>query len=361
VALWAGILIAGLIAAWFKHSARYLFRWGWVLALSAILVPLMGGVITSILGRWLAPLTGISAAENVILPTIGGLRWPPVIVSSHLGALSLTSPWQIILALLEMGPAFLLAPWVSWLSWKRIRGDVSIAGQWFLPGLGFSALISFFTALFLEFISRERDLSRLIAIALFIWVLLGFTFMCAALKNPKISKNPRGPTTNLTQILLGAGYLMTILGGITMFSTQLIAASRPQLSYFVQGIDASLSQAYWDRLEKGAWIMDYNHPFRPATLFGRTTGPAYEKLYIALPEFTALRKRPDPILAAQAGYTYVYLDQETWEGLDPRQQQAFEDACVKTIDETKTKLGDFRRLLDVRACRNLPPDNAGAP
>lgn len=38
------------------------------------------------------------------------MRWPPAIISSHLGELSLLNPAQLLVALLEVGPIFLLIP-----------------------------------------------------------------------------------------------------------------------------------------------------------------------------------------------------------------------------------------------------------
>ncbi|HSO27266.1 MAG TPA: hypothetical protein VLS48_04300 [Anaerolineales bacterium] len=107
---------------------------------------------------------------------------------------------------------------------------------------------------------------------------------------------------------------------------------------------------YWNRLEPDAQIFD-PIPYRSITLFGRTAGRVGASLHAPFPEWEALLARPEPTILAAAGYHYVYLDRESWQALEPAQRQAFLAPCVRPVAEAAGVDRDFRRLLDIRACR----------
>ena len=130
--------------------------------------------------------------------------------------------------------------------------------------------------------------------------------------------------------------------------------AQTQPSYFIQDVDAWMSRDYWNRLEPGGWMLDPVHPYRPAAVFGRTTGPAYQDFHIPNLEFVALTQNLNVIEIAQAGYAYLYLDRKTWQTLSPEQKQAIRDSCVHLISEKKNEFGDFRRLYDISRCKIHP-------
>ena len=159
---------------------------------------------------------------------------------------------------------------------------------------------------------------------------------------------------------IGVAYCLTILGGIALLPTLMVAIARPQASSFIDQPDVVLSRSYWDQLEEDAWVLDLHYPYRPVVLFGRSTGPAYETIYYRVPEFEALLEAPDPVRMARAGYDYVYMDRETWQELTGDQRRAFQQACVKMTAQQKSETGDFRRLLDIRDCGRPATGAAGA-
>ena len=180
--------------------------------------------------------------------------------------------------------------------------------------------------------------------SLSIWMVLSYPYIWQMLQRTKGS----------LKYLLGAGLVITILGGVALFPPQLVAIAQPQMSYFIQEPDALMSKAYWNKFDRQAQVLDLAYIYRPSVLFGRSAGQAYQSVYIPLPEFRALVANPDAVEIAQYGYSFVYFDRETWQKLTPEQKQTFQQKCVKLVAEQKTAMGDFRRLLDVHKCQSSP-------
>lgn len=337
VAAWGGLAIGVILAlgrrALLRQPLSGLSDWLWPLLPGAALAPVMGGALTVTLQNVFLSARGAEVA-SIMVPPIG-FRWPPALLSGHLGALSFTDPGQLLIALLEIGPLLLLAPQVSWAAIGYIRSRKLFAG-----GLAIMAILNFSIPLLLRFVERDRDIVRIAAEALKIWMLLGVPYAWLAFQ--------RG--SRLVRSMIALAYALTVLGGMALLPSQMIAISRPQLSFFIEQTDAVLSRKYWDRLEKDAWVLDPAHPYRPMVLFGRSTGPAYETIYYRLASFDALLKDPDPVAFARAGYDYVYLERASWQRLNRQQRRAFQRPCVQLVAEQKSASGDFRRLLDIHAC-----------
>jgi len=334
IIIFGGILVAALIHSGMKRNMTTASNYIWVLLPGLVLVPFMGGVMTEIAQRWINFTSENSILVSPGLPALA-LRWPPAIVSAHLGELSLFDPSQLLVALAEIGPALLIAPLVSIAAWSYIRSRKIIPG-----GIALMAVLVFLIPLFIRFLDRDRDISRLTATALSIWIILGFPHLWIAYRRGK-------PWLKFT---LSAGFIIAIVSGLSLLPSQIVAFASPQLSYFIQEPDALMHKNYWDKLDKGAWVLDIRYPYRPVVLFGRTTGPTFQTLYLSLPEFRSFREDPDPNKIAAAGYEYVYIDRDTWQDLNIVQRQYFQAACVKQIAEYTTRQGDFRRLLNIQMC-----------
>jgi hypothetical protein len=246
----------------------------------------------------------------------------------------LLNPGLLLIALAEIGPIILLAPWVTTQAWKQAR-----RGNWVIAGLGLGAIVSFLFPLVIRY-EMDRDIARLTASALFTWLMLGFPLVWFF--SQRAGKRMR--------TALGAGYVVTVTAGFVILVIELIAMTHPQLTYFVDDADALLSKKYWNRLENGAQILD-NIPNRAITLFGRGGGHAYATTYEPYPAWLDLIKTADPVHAKQAGYEYIYMDREWWGTLDYPAKQALQQPCVKKMAEGITKSGDFRWLLDIRTCK----------
>lgn len=335
----AGMLIAGLwilISGVRRKNTRQalagLAQWGWILLPAIILAAFGGGVITETLRSLTSQLGNLSVGGSANL-NFFYLRWPPAITSAHFGPLSVTEPRHLLIGLAEIGFVALLAPLATKWSIHHSRH-----GEWAPAWMAFGALFSFFVSFFI-FYGAERDTARLAGSALFIWIALGFPMAWIVWR-----KSNRWIKTSLI-----AGYAVSILAGISLFSIQLISIARPQFTYFITTPDAQLGSAYWDKLEPQAQIFDVL-PYRSVTLFGRGAGRASQDIHTAFEDWLALAQAPDPLNLARAGYSYVYVDKETWQAWTPGQKQAFQQACVKKLGEQVTQERDFRWLLDIRAC-----------
>jgi hypothetical protein len=338
VIAWAGILIALLALAIFRRSFSGLSQWGWVLLPSALLALTMGGVVSESASRWLAPLLGGASQAGVGLAAIS-LNWPPAFLSAHLGALSITDPNQVALALAEMGPVLLLAPLAAWLTGRYIRSRKLV-----MAGLSIMAVVAFVFPLFFRLAERGRDLSRLTDASLFIWLVLAIPYLW----------NLAQYGNKYVHFLVWASFGIVSLSGVALLPPQFVAIARPQPSYFVQEPDVLMSRSYWNKLDEGAQILDISYPYRPPTLFGRSAGRSFISVYVPMPVFRTLRENPDPFQVAKAGYTHFYIDRDTWRSLSTELRQALQEPCVKLVAEKKTALGDFRRLYDLRACQTAP-------
>ena len=342
--VWAGIFLAVLLGSWVRHDWHKLKSWLWILPPALILALLGGGVITNMfIGMianafsrdsgtgWLAGYASTST-QGIGLSSFS-LRWPPAFFSAHLGALSLTQPLQLLAALAEMGLVIFLAPAVTIRTIHQLR-----RGNWVYAGIGLAALAAFILPIFISF-SGERDITRVTGAALFIWLLLGYPLAWQISLKANL----------LQRTLITAAYTITILGGVALFAVQIIAIAQPQLSYFIKSPDAAISSLFWDRLQSGAQIMD-TVPYRAVTLFGRAGGKAYLDIFEPFPEYSALEEKRDPVAYANAGYSYFYMDKDTWQSFNPDQKKAFQQPCVKHLAEETSSDKDFRWLLDIRAC-----------
>jgi hypothetical protein len=260
-----------------------------------------------------------------------GLRWPFAFYTAHLGILSLFDLRQLFVLLAELGPAPLLIPLVAFFSWRGFK-----RGVWFPAGLGLAALASFFFGIFFKY-GSDRSVTRLAQSALWIFLCLSVPMLSLAYQN-------KGRVVRYAIIV---GYVVATFGGLVTFAIQLTSTVNPQLSYFITAVDASFSREYWNRLSPGDHVLDWK-PERSVTIFG-SSPQAYYWFYNPLPEWKALADHPDPIQVARAGYRYIYMDDLWWDNLSADLRKALQQPCVRVAGSFGDT--DWRRLLDVQACR----------
>jgi hypothetical protein len=318
----------------YRNPWRESLPWVTALLLSGMLALLQGGVITEIAAGGLGLTSQAASGETAGFAGFA-LRWPPALLSAHLGELSLTNPAQLLIGLAELGPAVLLFPWVAIWLLKGLRQD-----RWATSGLLIGSVVGFLLPLVLSY-GVERDISRFTGSALFVWMLVGFAALWFSFRR---ARRPGQP-------LIAAAYTAAILGGAAMLAVELIAVPHPQFTYFVQEPDAMMSLAFWDQLDPDAQVLDPNLPFRAVTLFGREGGRSHRDLFTALPEWEALFTSFDPVEFARAGYSYVYLDRDTWQILSPEQKLLLQNPCARRLAEKRSDLEGYRWLLDIRGCR----------
>ena len=337
--LWVSLALIGAVSVWSTwRQHRPLDRnqvWGWlsVLAISAVLSVIQGGFITETVRGLLSGVSG----QNPTTSNLYGfsLRWPPAIVSAHLGLLSPFNLRQLAALLAEMGPVLLAAPLATIFAWRAAR-----RGHWLAGGLGLTALLMLVFTLFIEY-GVDRSSTRFASTTLWLWLALAFPLVWRFFQ--------RGGS--FTRASLGLLYGMTLYGGLVLFAVQLTAVPAPVPAYFISGFDLSMSRKYWNQLEPTAQVLDWV-PERAVTLFGRAS-KVRSDIYVTLPEWQQLMADPTPQNAAQYGFSYIYMDDQWWQRLSQAQRESFQQPCVTLKDEgIYNKSGEvFRRLYDIQACK----------
>jgi hypothetical protein len=323
-----------------------------VLAAAALSVPvvlLQGGTLTEMARNLIfgagAHLQTASAALGVGLASIGSfaptldllgfsLRWPPAIVSSHLGALNLFSPVQLIVGLFEIGPVLLFTPWITRWAWRRAQ-----AGDWALGVLMISAWVGFIIPIFLLYES-DRDISRLSGQALLTWTLM-LTFMVA---ERTFTWKPFVRKVGIAALAL------TVFGGIVITGTQFSAATSTQLGDGFNKLDAAITAQMWGKIPEDARVFG---PLGSTTILsGHLTGQLLDEAP-ANSVWEIILNAPTLQNLLKWHFDMVYIDSRWWDGLPAKMQaQASLDAsCVETLAEVwDNSHVNFRRLMDLRGC-----------
>lgn len=326
---WALVVLVEIIRRRNMQIPKGLLLWLIVMAIGSIVGFLQGGALKDITAGALDP-------EAVSYQTVGfRLVWPPAIVSSHLGILSLINPRQLIVALLEMGPSLLALPLLAVFVWKAFR-----ASRWYEAALMTSGLISL-AMIVVEFAGSTgvRNTSRLYQ----------FSGLCSLFFVPLVWMYvSRRSDTMKTLAGIAAGIMM--FGGVVLAGIQLPAIQQPVYSYFITDLDVQMERDYWNKLEPDTLVFD-PIVFRSATLFARGSNASYT-WYKSKPEWEALLEEPDPYALRAGGYSYAYFDQISWDEIPTDIQKKYNDPCVTILNEVEDWRHDFRKLIDVRACEH---------
>lgn len=337
-----GIGLVIVIIAWMVSRHQWkpphsLWRWVAVLAIGGVFALFQGGVISALfLNKVASFIPGEDAVATAYHTFHFSLIWPPTILSSHLGSLSLINPYQLLAALIEIGPILLVLPLLAIWMIKAIRFQ-----RWYEGALGASAFASL--ALVCVQLSGPAG-STALTRAQNLLFSLGGVFAVPALwlwgrHRPDKFK-----------VWIGVLLAAIMLGGMVLFGIELIAAPHPVMTDFIAPLDARMSSKYWNVLENDAMVFD-SSPYRSPVVFGRPNQSSIT-WYERTPEWKALLEAPDPRQLVAHGYGYIYMDKAYWGSLGADNRMLLKDDCVKPMDEiTQDFPYDFRRLLDIRACR----------
>ncbi|MFQ5616028.1 MAG: hypothetical protein ACE5GO_06175 [Anaerolineales bacterium] len=239
------------------------------LLLSAPVALLQGGLLTEI-ARGI--LTGSGGAAGF------SLRWPPAILSKHLGPLSLFSPFELFVALFELGPVILFTPWLTAWAWRKFR-----AGEWILGALIISAWAGFVVPIFVNYQS-ERDMARIIGHGTLLWTLMLVVLLFEY----------RGRWRRYFQPAAGISLALMSFSGVMTAASMLTAGPGVTLPYRFTEADAWISAQTWDALAPGAEVFDHAG-WRATALTGRLTRAITGGLSFATrprPEWEALTANP---------------------------------------------------------------------
>jgi hypothetical protein len=314
--------------------AKSVYPWILIAGVAGLLALFQGGLLTEA-ARGLLPG---AVSSSAYFQNSFHFIWPPSVLSAHLGPLAITDPFQLLAAVLEIGPVIFAFPWVVVWGLKALKGE-----RWFeagFVGLGVVSLLSIFvqyagnagiTATGRLF-AGAIDVSKVYAVPLlWLWA-------------EKRSRAIKGTLLGLAGV--------SMLSGLVLLGNQINATYKPVASYFVSDLDVRMYAAYWDRLEPGAMVFD-PVPSRPPTIFGRFTDSSIT-WYVPKDSWVDLVKAPDPVNVRAAGFRYMYFDKEYFK----EHQDLLGKPCatlVQQMDGAKESHGemipDYRRLIDISSCK----------
>ena len=332
LASWGMLALAEMIRSRKIKLPETFIRWLIVIIVGGLLSILQGGAWTEILFN---TVNGTAGSEPTSYQTIGfQLIFPPTIVSSHLGVMNLTQPYSLLAAMAEIGPVLLALPLVIIWGWKAFKRQ-----RWYETAMILAGLISF-VMIFVQFTGSTgvRNTSRLYAF-------LGPLNLFAV---PLIWRwvQFRSPSIKIGAAVLGC---ISIFGGLMVFGAATSAAVQPTLASMIAKVDLPIMVRQWDRLPKEALVFDTD-PYRAPTLFGRHINSSIT-WFENKPEYEELKKTPLPADLINAGYAFAYFDEETWQNLPMKIRSAYENPCIKLLDQSQVG-NHFRYLYDLSGCIN---------
>jgi hypothetical protein len=307
-----------------------------LIALAAGLVSLVqGGVLSGAAADLLARFTGRAAASYHTFQFTPA--FPPALISGHLGALSLADPYQLLAALIEVGPILLALPLVAWWGVRAWR-----AGRWYEAVLVLSSLFGI-AFLFVRF-SGEAGPTALIRVQNLPVVLAGQVVLPLLwLWAARFSLRWK---TILTGLLLS-----TLVSGLVLLCVQLLAIPHPVNSFFLTDLDTQAARDNWNSLPPDALVFDPS-PARAPILFGRFTNASVDYFH-SKPEWDTLAHSADPVQWRSHGFTFAYLDRSYLDSLSVHLAQNLQQsACMHLLKVYVQPVPeDERRLYDISDCR----------
>ncbi len=339
VTMGAAILLLTVVQVIRNRSLRIepsLRRWVVIFAITGVLAAFQGGVITGAVAGVLARLTGTAGGDSYFT---GGFRFlfPPVLLSSHLGYLSLANPYQALAALFEIGPLIIILPLVLIYGWKTYRWK-----RWWESAMFLVAVLSIIFS-FLDYTGSAGPT----AITRIQGALVGLPSTWAV---PVLWLWACRRSETLKSWVAGL-LTVSILGGVFLFGYEVIAAARPNPGTYLNLLDARLTRQYWNRLEPDALVFD-PIAWRGVTVLGRPTD-SHLTWYTSKPEWDILVKHPDPAAVSRYGFDYAYFGRKSFEAMPAEVIQDWEsNPCVIRVEYLEQEFPpDSRTLYNIQACR----------
>lgn len=317
-----------------KHPGfrNFLFAAG----LSLPFAIMQGGTLFSIAQSMLQKSTGPAIIIHSASERVFSFQWPPRIFSAHFGGLSLVSPAQLFVGILEIGPILFFTPWLTKWAFNKFR-----EGEWITALFMISAWIGFSLSLIVSYNLSERDITRFSKHAILIWSLL-LIFMAFTSRNVFSIWGRR--LAILTLAIMS-------LGGLVDGYTQLSAISRPLFSEGLDGLDSMVSAQTWGKLPAGELVFDTSsNSWRASALTGALTVAGVNR--DPIPIWVELVENPSIKGFIKNGYRYVYYDQIWWRNLTDEQKSLMKDDCVIPVVEISQEDNFlFRKLIDLGNCQ----------
>lgn len=309
--------------------------------IAMIISVVQGGTITAIIeeavvGRQTTPyLIGEIEPVDQSNDFMGfSLRWPPAVLSAHLGSLPIASPFGILVAIVEMGIVIVFLPWLT----KHIIQS-NPNENWLDRILLISAWIGISLPIFIQWES-DRDITRLTSFGMKVMVYLFLIYL---------AKNSQKTHSVFFQSGVVALALMSF-SGFVLAGTQLTAASDTMYSDKYKEFDAQLLSQVWGKIPNNSKI--YGAVGKGSILTGQLTAgiftypPGMEgKMW------KQLRSNPSFEILKENRFEFAYFDRASGKYLHDNQ---LESDCVSIFGYAEDGSGEnFAGFYDLRNCYNL--------
>ena len=328
----AGLL---LVLAWQRwrrtpgKAARSLPLAAVSVIVAGALAAIQGGTLTEIARGLLASGAGAAAGVSGV-----GLRWPPAIVSAHLGLLRFDRPLEMLVGLAEAGWPLLALPAALVFLRRSARRRFEMAA------LALGSLAAAIIPTVVEY-SVDRDITRFSAYALGTWSLLAVPVLFVLARR---RKSWRWPAVGM------AWGALTVAGGVVVFAGLLSAVGTSVFTEDIAPVDAGMTRRVWGTRAEGEWVLD-SHPYRAVIVTGLQTRSTHTD-FSPIPEWEALVADPRPQAVLAGGYRYVYVDSHWWAAMSPSVQAEYETGCALLVArDSDSGQNPERRLYDLQACR----------
>ncbi|MBN1265048.1 MAG: hypothetical protein JXA25_06120 [Anaerolineales bacterium] len=322
--MWAGIAKFPDRILWYRLLLAFV--------LGGLLSLFQGGTFTEIARNLFLEKGGSALLGNGASPF--AFRISPTIISSHLGALSISDPLQLLVGLSEMGAAILMIPLVLW-SMKRWLQEGELAGTIF----ALSALTGILLPLFLAY-DVDRDITRLSTYGLMGFVLLSL---------PALLRWASRLQQRTAAVLLCTWTGLLCFAGLIILGSLLTALPAATFGDDITPLDAAMTHELWNQLEPETLVLD-SHEWRSVVVTGRLIRSS-QSSFIRLAEWENLVANPVPEEMVRSGYSYVYMDDAWWKQLSQEEKSALEAPCVELLLRKTDNCADCgRRLFALQAC-----------
>lgn len=139
------------------------------------------------------------------------------------------------------------------------------------------------------------------------------------------------------KVMAAAWGLAMVLAGLFIFSIQMTALVEPVFPDGLTSLDAQAYTDYWNKLDN---VYDFNIE-RGQTVFGKPIKQIHHLDISPMP----------PPYFPLIGYKYVYIDQDFLVNASEKLNEAFNNPCIKTVEEYHAKHGsEYRKILDISTC-----------
>jgi len=308
--------------------------------IAAIISTIQGGTISALTEEFFTENQTVSNTIQTPDPSnqfndfLGfSIRWPPAVLSAHLGSLPILSPYGIVVAVFEIGIIIIFLPWLT----KQII-LINPEDNWLDRILLITAWIGITLPIFVQWTS-ERDITRLSSFGMKIIIYLFLIYL--------VKKD-----NNIHPFVFQSGLVTLALitfSGIVLAGTQLTASPDTIYTGKYKDYDVLLLKQVWGRFPQNSKI------FGPVGKGSILTGHLTSGIFKNPPGnereiWNQLKTNPSFDTFIENGFEFVYFHAKT--------ESIFENEiskvdCVTVFGYAEDGSGEnYAGFFDLRECYN---------